>query len=120
MPINRIILYAQDVEAVIDFYERHFGFTAAREAGDRIVELIDPDGGANLMIHPAAKGQRSGQSLVKLVFDVADVKAFCDSRAQEGLEFGPIHQADGYVFANAKDPSKNPISVSSRAFRKAD
>jgi predicted enzyme related to lactoylglutathione lyase len=119
VPINRIILYAREVEATVSFYERHFGFTAARETGDRIVELINPDGGANLMIHAAAKGQRTGQSLVKLVFDVADVKAFCTSRAKDGLEFGPIHQADGYTFANAKDPSENPISISSRAFRKS-
>lgn len=117
MPINRIILYAHDVEATVRFYETHFGFQAFREAGDRIVELISRDGGASLMIHPAAKGQRRGQSLVKLVFDVRDVEAFCQRCATEGLVFGVIHQADGYVFANAKDPADNPISVSSRAFR---
>lgn len=119
MPINRIVLYARDVEETIRFYEKHFGFEASREAGDRIIELISRDGGANLMIHPAAKGQRSGQSIVKLVFDVADVEAFCSHCAKDGLEFGTIHQADGYVFANAKDPCKNSISVSSRAFRKS-
>lgn len=120
MPINRIVLYAGDVEATVAFYEKHFGFKASRQAGDRIVELVSRDGGANLMIHQAAKGQRSGQSIVKLVFDVEDVEAFCASRAKAGLEFGAIHRADGYVFANARDPGKNPISVSSRAFRKAD
>ena len=117
LPINRIILYAQDVEATVRFYEQHFGFRAYREAGDRIVELIPQDGGANLMIHPAAKGQRKGQAAVKLVFDVGDVEAFCRRCASDGLVFGTIHQADGYQFANAKDPSDNPISVSSRAFR---
>ncbi|MFK0273362.1 VOC family protein [Ensifer sp. NPDC090286] len=118
MPIKRIILYAQDVEATVRFYENHFGFQASREAGDRIVELVSAEGGANLMIHPAAKGQRKGQSTVKLVFDVADVEAFCQGRAKKGLVFGTIHRADGYTFANAVDPSGNPISVSSRAFRK--
>ncbi|HEV7323061.1 MAG TPA: VOC family protein [Ensifer sp.] len=118
MPINRIILYAHDVEATVRFYEKHFGFQACREAGDRIVELTPPDGGASLMVHPAAKGQRRGQSLVKLVFDVSDVEAFCERSAAEGLVFGAIHQADGYQFANAKDPSDNPISISSRAFRR--
>lgn len=117
MPINRIILYAHDVEATVRFYETHFGFRAYREAGGRIVELVSGEGGANLMIHPAAKGQRKGQSLVKLVFDVTDVEAFCRRSAGEGLVFGAIHRADGYQFANAKDPSGNPISVSSRAFR---
>ncbi|WP_158812504.1 VOC family protein [Methylocapsa sp. S129] len=118
MPINRIVLYAQNVEETVRFYENHFGFAASREAGDRIIELISRDGGANLMIHQAAKGQRGGQSIVKLVFDIADVEAFCSARAKDGLEFGPIHQANGYAFANSRDPSKNPISVSSRAFRK--
>jgi predicted enzyme related to lactoylglutathione lyase len=117
VPINRIIIYAQDVEATVRFYEKHFGFQACDEAGDRIIELICGEGGANLMIHPAAKGQRRGQSLVKLVFDVRDVEAFCERCAAEGLVFGAIHQADGYVFANAKDPCDDPISVSSRAFR---
>ncbi len=56
MPINRIILYAHDVEATVRFYEMHFGFEASREPGDRIVELIDRQGGASLMVHPAAKG----------------------------------------------------------------
>ncbi|OCP01733.1 MULTISPECIES: VOC family protein [unclassified Ensifer] len=117
MPNNRIILYAHDMEATVSFYEKHFGFQALRATGDRIVELISGEGGASLMIHPAAKGQRRGQSLVKLVFDVRDVEAFCQRCAADGLVFGAIHQADGYQFANAKDPSDNPISVSSRAFR---
>ncbi|WP_349436091.1 VOC family protein [Pararhizobium sp. A13] len=118
MPINRIVLYAQDVEETVRFYEKHFRFEASRQAGDGIIELVSQDNGANLMIHQAAKGQRSGQSTVKLVFDVEDLEAFCALRAKDGLEFGTIHQADGYMFANAKDPCKNSISVSSRAFRK--
>ncbi|MBB6483748.1 VOC family protein [Rhizobium lusitanum] len=117
MPLGRLILYVRDVEATISFYEKHFGFKSHRQAGDRIVELLAPDGGANLMIHPAAKAQKMGQSLVKLVFDVEHVEAFRARCAEEGLEFGPIHQADGYVFANAKDPAENSISISSRAFR---
>jgi hypothetical protein len=49
---------------------------------------------------------------------VEDVEAFCRRCAEDGLEFGAIHKADGYQFANAKDPCQNSISVSSRAFRK--
>ncbi len=69
------------------------------------------------MLHPAAKSKKKGQTSVKLVFDVEDVPAFCERCKRHGLEFGPLHQAVGYVFANAMDPSKNPISVSSRAYR---
>ncbi|MGR9344918.1 VOC family protein [Rhizobium leguminosarum] len=118
MPLNRLVIYAGNVEETVRFYEKHFGFKATSLPGDRIVELIAQDGGAIIMLHQAAKGQRSGQSIVKLVFDVDDVEAFCRRCAENGLEFGPIHKADGYLFANAKDPCQNSISVSSRAFRK--
>ncbi|CAK07857.1 VOC family protein [Rhizobium johnstonii] len=118
MPLNRLVIYAGNVVETARFYEKHFGFKATSLPGDRIVELVAQDGGANIMLHQAAKGQRSGQSTVKLVFDVEDVEAFCRQCAENGLEFGAIHNADGYQFANAKDPCQNSISVSSRAFRK--
>ena len=118
MPLRRLVIYAKDVEQTIRFYETHFGFRAVRLPGDRIVELVSPDSGANLLIHPAAKSQRMGQSTVKLVFDIEDVEAFCESSRVNGLLFGAVHDADGYWFANARDPCQNPIQVSSRAFRK--
>ncbi len=116
--LNRILLYARDVEATARFYERYFSFTVVRTEGDAIVELVNPMGGARLMVHPLAKSQKPGQVVVKLVFDVEDVEAFCARCRADGLAFGAIHRADGYVFANAKDPANNPVSVSSRAFRK--
>ncbi|MGO6995120.1 VOC family protein [Rhizobium leguminosarum] len=118
MPLNRLVIYAGNVEETARFYEKHFGFKATSLPGERIIELVAQDGGANIMLHQAAKGQRGGQSTVKLVFDVEDVEAFCSRCAENGLEFGAIHKADGYLFANAKDPCQNSISVSSRAFRK--
>jgi predicted enzyme related to lactoylglutathione lyase len=114
--LSRLILYTKRVPEMIDFYGAHFGYTARHIAGDRIVELLPPVDGAVLLLHPAAKSQKEGQALVKLVFDVADVEAFCREAGTKGLEFGPIHRGDGYVFANAKDPSGNSVSVSSRAF----
>lgn len=114
-PLGRIIIYTKKTDAMVDFYCRHFGYAARRRDGDRIVELIPHGQGAALMLHPAAKGQKEGQSLVKLVFDVADVDAFCHAARDNGLEFGTIHRADGYAFANTKDPSNNSVSVSSRA-----
>jgi hypothetical protein len=38
-------------------------------------------------------------------------------RSRGGLKFGATHRADGYSFANAKDPDRNSVSISSRAFR---
>lgn len=53
----------------------------------------------------------------KPFFDVQDIATFCSAAKNNGLEFGSIHKADGYCFANAKDPDGNSIQVSSRAFR---
>lgn len=118
--LQRVILYTKKIDEMAAFYGRHFGYSAHRTDGDRIVELRPPGAGLTLLLHPASKGQKEGQSLVKLVFDVRDVAAFCKAAAVRGLEFGPIHRADGYCFANAKDSSKNPISVSSRAFSETE
>ena len=116
--INKIVIYAKNVEKTVTFYERHFGFRARIEEGDRAIELIPSNGGASLMVIPAGTGIREGQACIKLVFDIKDVEGFRTKCAKNGLKFGVIHQADGYVYANAKDPSKNPIQISSRAFRK--
>ncbi|MCV3240561.1 VOC family protein [Mesorhizobium sp. ZC-5] len=116
MRLGRILLYARDVEETVSFYEKHFGFKAFRQEGDRIVELVG-DEGACIMVHQAAKGQKGGQSTVKLVFDIENVEVFSAKCASHGLKFGALHRANGYVFANAHDPCGNPISISSRAFR---
>ena len=100
-----------------DFYAKHFGFSVFRADNDRIVELSAQNSGIALLLHPAVAKQKEGQVLVKLVFDVEDVSAFCEAAKADGLDFGKIHKAGGYEFANAKDPSKNSIQVSSRAFR---
>ena len=115
-PLNRLIIYTKKMEEMIAFYTRHFGYSVHQLENDRIVELRPSDSGASILLHPAGKGQREGQALVKLVFDVENVEAFCHEAARAGLVFGSIHNADGYQFANAKDPSKNTVSVSSRAF----
>ena len=116
--LGRILLYVHDIEGVAEFYAFHFGFRILQEEGDRIVELESPGGaGNNIMLHPLGRGRKSGQTVAKLVFDISDVTAFCARAAKQGLEFGPMHKGDGYVFANAKDPAGNSISVSSRAFR---
>jgi hypothetical protein len=59
---------------------------------------------------------KTGQVTVKLVFDIEDVNGFREKSLAKDLVFGAIHQANGYTFANAKDPDGNSISISSRAF----
>ena len=117
-PLGRVIIYTKRLEEVAEFYCKHFGFKVLRLDGDRIVELVSQGAGGNILLHPMSAGRKDGQTLVKLVFDVEDVEAFCRDAEKCGLKFGNIHQADGYSFANAKDPAKNSISVSSRLFAK--
>ena len=113
--LHTVILYVRDPERSSEFYVRHFGLTVAhREAG--MVELQGQDG-AGLLLHAAAKSARLGQAGMKLAFAVEDVAGFIARAAEHGLVFGPIHAADGYEFANAKDPDGHHLSVSSRAFR---
>ncbi len=104
-PLGRVVIYTKKIDEMAAFYCQHFGFETRCLEGDRIVELRPKDGGVALLLHPAATGQKEGQSLVKLVFDVRDVAGFCAQAKERGLIFGALHQGDGYVFANAKDPA---------------
>ncbi|WP_430472666.1 VOC family protein [Thalassospira lucentensis] len=115
-PCNRIIIYSKKIDAMVQFYSDHFDYQVFTKPDDRIVELRRNDGGMILMLHPAGKGQKEGQSLIKLVFDVSNVEAFRQKLIDGGLDIGPIHQADQYQFANFKDPSGNSVSISSRAY----
>lgn len=114
--LGRIIIYTKKIEEVADFYSKHFGFGILRLKGDRIVELVAKGGGGNILLHPMPTSRKDGQTVVKLVFDVEDIEAFCRAAEKRGLKFGTIHHAEGYSFANAKDPANNSISISSRAF----
>jgi catechol 2,3-dioxygenase-like lactoylglutathione lyase family enzyme len=87
--LGRIILYVKDVEQSASFYVAHFGFEVRREEGDRIVELLHRHGGANLLLHPTARSQKSGQSTIKLVFNADDMERFV---ARSKPKFGTIPQ----------------------------
>jgi hypothetical protein len=115
--LGRLVLYSSRIDQMAELYAKHFGFSILRTDTDRVVELRAQNSRMALLFHPVAASQKEGQVLVKLVFDVEDVLAFCEAAKANGLEFGNIHRAGGYEFANAKDPAKNSIQVSSRAFR---
>ncbi|MFD1123702.1 VOC family protein [Methylophilus flavus] len=115
--LGTIIIYARDIPKTVAFYRDHFGFETTGEVVEGLVELRARNGGANILVHQAAKSVKLGQVGVKLSFHVHDVGQFVQASQGQGLKFGTIHQANGYSFANAKDPYNNSISISSRAFR---
>jgi len=117
-PITRIVLYVRDMVKVADFYTKHFGFVQDRSEMPGSLQLVSPVGGCDLMLLQASKGHRMGQSCIKIVFDVEDIEGFKAKCAKEGLKFGTSHPCEGYAYASARDPSKNLIQISSRAFRK--
>ncbi len=112
--LNALVIYTRRMDEMVAFYTLHFGYHAVEMLGDRIVELRSGIGGVTLLLHPAAKGQREGQVLVKLTFTVPDVAAFREVLLASGVTVGALHIADGYKFANLKDPAKNSVSISSR------
>ena len=118
MRLNSLVLYTTVLPEMVAFYCHHFGYRVLHDPSDRITELCPPGDGVVLMLHPAAKGQRPGQVLVKLVVSVPDAEAARASLLAQGVAVGPVHTADGYGFANLKDPAQNSVSLSSRAFRK--
>lgn len=111
--LGRVILYVKDLPTVAAFYERFFEMQRLPGATDSWQELASPSGGCTIALHQAAKSQKSGAA-VKLVFAVKNVEAFVQDCAERGLHFGKLHRAEGFEFANAKDPAGNSISVSSR------
>jgi predicted enzyme related to lactoylglutathione lyase len=117
IPVSSVLLYVKDVAKVAQFYVEHFGYV--EEPAPKLrYRVLSAGKGCTITIHQAAKSQKSGAA-VKIVFSVADVPKFIAERAAAGLEFGAIHEAEGYFFSNAKDPAGNSISVSSRAFRRS-
>jgi predicted enzyme related to lactoylglutathione lyase len=118
-PISRLILYVRDLPKVAAFYEKYFGLVPRGPVREGSVDLVSPQGGCALVLLPASKGHKIGQSCVKIVFDVPDVGACKDKCQKEGLDFGVIHRSEGYEFANARDPARNLIQISSREARRA-
>jgi predicted enzyme related to lactoylglutathione lyase len=114
---NGVVIYARDMHKSAEFYRRFFGFTTTGEVTEGLIDLESTNGGGEIRIHQAAKSVKLGQVGVKLTFAVRDVEAFKAHAAEMGLKFGATHVANGYSFANVKDPDTNSVSISSRAFR---
>ena len=111
--ITRVILYAKDIGKVAAFYESLFDMRPLPEGTDTWLELIGPAGGCTIALHKAAVSQKSGAA-IKLVFAIADVRAFKAAGEQRGFKFGVVHQIGDLAFCNAKDPAGNSIQISNR------
>ncbi|GAB2719055.1 VOC family protein [Comamonas sediminis] len=115
--LTTLLIYAKDMQRTARFYVEHFGYASDCKVVDGLISLQPLHGGAEILIHQAAKSLKFGSAVLKLSFSVADVEQFVAQAAAKGLAFGSLHQAHGYAFANTKDPDGNSISVSSRQYR---
>ena len=115
--LSTVILYARDMRRTARFYSELFGFSTNGETSDGLIALVPPGHGAEILVHQAAKSLKLGSAAIKLSFSVPDVEQFVEAAKSVGVSFGAIHQANGYVFSNAKDPDGNSVSISSRRFR---
>jgi catechol 2,3-dioxygenase-like lactoylglutathione lyase family enzyme len=117
LALSTVIIYAKDMLRTARFYSEHFGYETSGEVCEGLIELRPAGGGAEILIHQAAKSLKLGSASIKLSFAVPDVRQFVEDAKAKGLAFGAVHQANGYEFANVKDPDGHSISVSSRHFR---
>jgi predicted enzyme related to lactoylglutathione lyase len=115
--LNVILIYSRDMQVSSEFYQKFFGFVSTGVVAEGLIELISTSGGANILIHQAGKSVKLGQAGIKLMFDVENIESFKENSEKLGLYFGNTHMANGYSFANAKDPDNNSVSISSRAYR---
>lgn len=115
-PLTAMMTYAKDREATADVDQPFFGLISGGEV-DGLIQLRSPDGAPVNLIHQAAAGVKLGQAAVKTIFSVDAVEAFKVRGAERGLAIESTHHANGYVLADAKDPDKNPVSISGRAYR---
>ncbi|MBI2811010.1 MAG: VOC family protein [Candidatus Melainabacteria bacterium] len=53
--LSKILIYARDANKTADFYEKFFGFKQHSDDDGRIIELVSIDGGANILVHQAAR-----------------------------------------------------------------
>jgi len=116
--VSSLVLYVRDPKKIADFYVEHFGFIQKPQVHYDLIEVVSSVGTFSLLIHQASKGHRIGQSCIKIVLDVEDIEAFKKESEKRGLKFGVTYKGEGYEFANARDPAKNPIQISRRAFFK--
>lgn len=115
--LSTVIVYAKDMHRTALFYSENFGYETSGEVSEGLIELRPIAGGAEILIHQAAKSLKLGSAAMKMSFAVTDVQKFVEAAKAKGVVFGAIHQVNGYAFANTKDPDGNSVSVSSRKFR---
>ena len=113
LELRRVIVFAQDLNALAAFYRDVLG----------LVEKLTPDdprtwrefhsGACSIALHNGGKAVTAGRP-PKITFYVTDVPAARDELGARGANFGRILSVSEFKFCNGTDVEGNALQLSSR------
>jgi predicted enzyme related to lactoylglutathione lyase len=121
IPLNRVIIFAGDVQKCARFFQDVFGFTAvpSDHPADEWIEL--ETGGCRLAFHKAHRpdGPLDSQSGIamrphKIVFYAEDVEATRAHLLSRGVAMGAVRKFGQLVLCDGQDPEGNVFQISNR------
>jgi catechol 2,3-dioxygenase-like lactoylglutathione lyase family enzyme len=128
MPDNELVsvrYIVDDVDASLDFYTRHLGFTELTNASPAFADVVrgnlrlllsGPTSSAGRALPDGRRAQPGGWNRIHLV--VSDIRAHYDQLTADGIEFrSDIVTGPGGQQAVFDDPSGNPVELFQPAFR---
>lgn len=117
--LNRIIIFANDVEKLKQFYQQHFSFTLIEEIKNEWVVLNT--GLIELAFHQIGEAYRNNndtpfraESNTKLVFNIfTDIYLFRTKLLQTGVVVQEIKSFPGinYLLCDGEDPEGNVFQI---------
>lgn len=113
--VSAIMIYANDAQALAQWYERHLGIVTRRspEDGNWYGDIRDPGTGTitHFGIYPAADTLPDGRRAVMVNYRVEDFAAALDAIGAAGIEIErEVDEAYGR-FAYIRDPEGNPLEI---------
>lgn len=117
LTFNHAMIYAKDVQRVLDFYREWLGFRLIEdfryEGRPVYARLRAPGGDGTIALHQAGPGASVASDGVRLYFEVRDLDDFCRRLQRRGFYFTqlPTMMPWGWRHAYLNDPEGHEISL---------
>jgi predicted enzyme related to lactoylglutathione lyase len=117
LTFNHAMIYAKDVQRVMDFYREWMGFKLIEDFRyeGRVVyaRMRAPGGDGTIALHQAGPGASVASDGVRLYFEVRDLDEFCRRLQRRGFQFVqlPTMMPWGWRHAYLNDPEGHEISL---------
>lgn len=116
--LSEVILYAQEMGAMVRFYRDQLGLRVEEPAdvADLSGEswVVFDTGAAKLALHSGG-ARKLGEDAPMLVFAVADIAAARRVLIERGVAWGePFEAAPGILVCHGRDPEGNPLALEQR------